>query len=177
MENKNDKIKCPVCFSSETAFFIKKNGFNLYRCRNCGLIFLWPVPDSRSIYKQDYFEGAGMGHGYANYDEDKKAMIPAFNKYLDLIEKTAGRKGRLLDIGAATSEHAAEIGRKRGLDLRAGTVEENNFPDGSFDVITMWDALEHFQDPKNSLACAYRLLSPRGILVINTPDSSSFWCN
>jgi len=194
MENKNEKIKCWACLSNKIGFFTGKEGFNIYRCHNCELLFLWPVPDSRSIYNQDYFMGADMGYGFIDYDEDKKAMIPTFNKYLDLIEKATGRKGRLLDVGAATgffmqlaekrgwrtsgveiSEYAAKIGQGRGLDIKNGILEDAEFSVDTFDVITMWDVVEHFTDPALTLKKARKLLAPGGVLAINTPDGGSLW--
>jgi 2-polyprenyl-3-methyl-5-hydroxy-6-metoxy-1,4-benzoquinol methylase len=121
-------------------------------------------------------------------------MIPTFNRYIDLIEKAGGKPGRMLDIGAATgfflelarargwqtagvepSDHAADLGRKKGLDVRTGTLDSYDAEPCSFDVITMWDVLEHVPDPRQSLSIARKLLKPGGIIAINTPDASSLW--
>jgi SAM-dependent methyltransferase len=128
------------------------------------------------------------------YDRDKQAMIPSFNRYLDLIEKAYGKKGKLLDVGAATgffldiarsrgwetagvepSDHAAGLGRLKGLDVRTGTLDEFQAADHEFDVITMWDVLEHVPEPRQTLRQVHHLLKPGGIIAINTPDADSLW--
>ena len=43
-------------------------------------------------------------------------------------------------------------------------------PDASFDVVTLWDVLEHTPDPKSVLLECRRLLKPEGLLVVNYPD-------
>ena len=94
MENDFQKITmaqdiiCPVCFSTKTTFFTTKKSFDLFTCGDCGLLFIFPVPQSLdAIYNQEYFSGADNGFGYTDYDRDKEPMIPTFKKYLDLIQK------------------------------------------------------------------------------------------
>lgn len=100
--------------------------------------------------------------------------------------------GKLLDVGAATgffldlartrgwqthgvepSRYASEVASRKGLTVHRGVVEELDLPDESFDVITMWDVIEHVNDPDASLAAACRLLRPEGSLALNTPDAGS----
>ena len=79
---------CHVCGGADSLFFSEKNGYMLYKCRPCGLIFVDPLPVStREIYAQDYFSGAAGGFGYVNYDEDKEPMVPAFLKYLSTASR------------------------------------------------------------------------------------------
>jgi 2-polyprenyl-3-methyl-5-hydroxy-6-metoxy-1,4-benzoquinol methylase len=118
-----------------------------------------------------------------------------FRKCLDLIERAWSRTpGRLLDIGtgggsfphvAATRGWKAEgcepnrwlcewARQNYGLPIRPGTVFEQNYPSRSFDVVTLWDVLEHTPDPRKELAEAHRLLAADGLLVVNYPDIGSW---
>ena len=54
-----------------------------------------------------------------------------------------------------------------------GTLEEARFEDESFDLITMWDLIEHVPDPSLLLHEAERVLKPTGLLLILTPDENS----
>lgn len=54
-----------------------------------------------------------------------------------------------------------------------GTLEEARFEDESFDLITMWDLVEHVPDPFSLLLEAERILKPTGLLLILTPDENS----
>jgi 2-polyprenyl-3-methyl-5-hydroxy-6-metoxy-1,4-benzoquinol methylase len=68
---------------------------------------------------------------------------------------------------------AAEARRRTGCDVFCGKLEDARFDAGAFDVITMWDLLEHLPDPLEGLATARRLLKPGGLLLVNTPNENS----
>ncbi len=187
---------CIVCDSNQVDYFCDKNNCRLYRCSLCRLVFVNPLPgETASIYSKDYFAGAQKGFGYVDYDTDKQAMEPLFIDYLKQLEfLLSGNKGSILDIGAATgyfldlarrlgwetfgieiSDYAAEVARQRGLVVKTGVIGEPLFPNNSFEVVTMWDVLEHVRNPRLDLTRAYELLRPGGVLVINTPNSGSLF--
>ena len=188
-------VLCPVCDSSRTKYWFTKDTYPLYHCLECRLIFIWPLPtDTSGVYGQDYFCGAGAGRGYVDYDADKQADVYTFNAYIDRIESLAPNKGRLLDVGAATgafiaaakargwevtgleiSNFAADVGKKKGLDIQTGTIESARFENASFDAVTLWDVLEHVRFPKHDLALVSKILKPGGVLAINTPDSGALF--
>jgi 2-polyprenyl-3-methyl-5-hydroxy-6-metoxy-1,4-benzoquinol methylase len=101
--------------------------------------------------------------------------------------------GRLLDIGCAAGFFVREA-KDQGWDatgiepskwlvdwgiknlkqrLYPGTLRQGMFKDQEFDVLTMWDVLEHVSDPTNELQECNRILKPGGMLVINYPDFGS----
>lgn len=190
---KNVDTLCVVCGGKSFDFFVNKNNFDLYRCKNCGLIFVWPIPENlNSLYSQDYFAGAKHGFGYVNYEEDKLAMASTFNVYLKTIKKFSSDKKKLLDIGTATgffvkmalekgweasgieiSEYAANVARKKGLNVITGSLDSVNFSSNNFDVITMWDVIEHLINPRSAIKTIKNILKQGGIVAINTPDSAS----
>jgi 2-polyprenyl-3-methyl-5-hydroxy-6-metoxy-1,4-benzoquinol methylase len=183
-----------LCNKKTANFFTKKNSYNFYKCNNCGLIFIFPVPENHlKIYSLDYFGGAQKGFGYVDYEIDKKAMSSTLNSYLDKIEKFIPDKDKLLDVGTATgffmelakqrgwevqgveiSEYAVQKAREKGLNVTTGTLESSDFKEGSFNLITFWDVVEHLSNPKSTLSSAYRILKKDGVIAINTPDSESF---
>jgi len=188
-------VECAVCESTATQLGLR-NGHRIFKYGGCSSYFTWPLPvdgEHLNIYSEDYFNGAGGGFGYADYDRDKQPMVPTFEKYLDVIESfTPATKGTLLDVGAATgfflklavdrgwsgigiepSAHASAIGREKGLDVRTTTFQADSIPPASVDVITLWDVIEHVPDPRAVLQAAYRALRPGGLVAINTPDSGS----
>lgn len=187
------KIFCPLGCQSDSIVFTVKNNHTIHRCQNCQLMFVFPLPHSSSdIYSADYFQGASQGFGYTDYDHDKEPMRATFVNYLEYIEKNKPSPGRMLDVGAATgfflsiakergwdvagielSEFAAEQGRKKGMDIRTGTLASVDFAPNSFDVITLWDVIEHVSNPEEELAVVWSLLKPGGVVAINTPDAQS----
>ncbi len=77
-------------------------------------------------------------------------------------------------IGVEPSAWLCEEGRKAyGLDLRAGTFEQQSFPPKHFFMITLWDVLEHLPDPAKMLQSVRPILQDDGYLVINLPNSDS----
>ncbi len=195
MENNSEKINpvCSICGAKDTRFWFEKNSFNLYKCGECGLIFTESVSDVSEIYSEDYFSGAKNGFGYVDYDKDKQAMAGTFEFYLDKIKEFSADGRNLLDVGTATgyfleiakrrkwnvmgveiSTFVAEKARTKGLNVVTGTLENLSVPDEYFDIITFWDVIEHFSNPKSQLLLAQGMLKKGGLIAINTPDAGSF---
>ncbi len=63
--------------------------------------------------------------------------------------------------------------QRSGLPVRQGTLATGGYDENSFDAITLWDVIEHFDDPQTELRHALRLLTPGGVLVIHTIDVGS----
>ncbi len=160
----------------------------LVACSRCGLQFVSPRLRSDFIL-------AGYSEGTDElFVSQAAARERTFARALKLIEKHTPGRGSLLDIGTAAGSfiHTAaahgwsvsgcepnrwlcDWGRKNyGLDIKAGTVFDQHYPDNAFDVVTIWDVLEHVEDPKRFLAECHRILKPGGLLVVNYPDIGSW---
>jgi len=49
-------------------------------------------------------------------------------------------------------------------------VHDPSHLDGEFDVVTMFDVIEHFENPRQDFASIDNLIRPRGHLIITTPN-------
>jgi 2-polyprenyl-3-methyl-5-hydroxy-6-metoxy-1,4-benzoquinol methylase len=79
----------------------------------------------------------------------------------------AGYTGKGIEI----SQNAAAYARKEfGLDVKATSFEELRFPENYFDVITLWQVLEHVPYPLMVLKEVHRILKPGGLLATSTPN-------
>jgi 2-polyprenyl-3-methyl-5-hydroxy-6-metoxy-1,4-benzoquinol methylase len=167
----------------------------LVKCSSCGLIYQNPRPllqDMGKYYPPEY-------ESYIEIPPDKLTRLQKMS--IDYgIKKRAGfvlnykSGGTILDIGCASgrflayfklqpswqpfgveiSETAGNIAKTQyGLDVTIGALEDARFPENFFDVITMWDVLEHLGDPSGTLAEIHRILKPDGILVLRVPNSES----
>jgi 2-polyprenyl-3-methyl-5-hydroxy-6-metoxy-1,4-benzoquinol methylase len=122
------------------------------------------------------------------------------DKVSSLIEKNIkkGKKTKFLDIGCNKGfllHSAAQKGwdvygielvpellipfkkkyKNLSNNLYTGSFDQNykELKRNSFDAISMIDVLEHFNDPVKTLSKVRALLKKDGVLVIQTPDSSS----
>jgi SAM-dependent methyltransferase len=77
-------------------------------------------------------------------------------------------------IGIEPSKWLAEHARQLyNLDIRSGQLDEQNFEPASFDVVSLWDVIEHLTSPNDVVADIYNLLKPGGYFLVNYPDYGS----
>lgn len=164
--------------------------FAVVQCHDCGLCFTNPRPSLESIgqfYPSDY-----APHQF----KERSAKPPRWWRRARRGELPWHGQGRLLDFGCGgggfladmhargwhvtgvdASEAVAEhLYGERGLNVLYGTLPHPELEPESFDVITMWQSLEHVHAPREVLREAERLLAPGGILYVAVPniDSLSF---
>jgi 2-polyprenyl-3-methyl-5-hydroxy-6-metoxy-1,4-benzoquinol methylase len=85
------------------------------------------------------------------------------------------REAGWLVAGVVLSPQIASHARARFgiVELHVGTLDTAPHTDQSFDLITMWDVVEHVPDPVALLAHARRLLKPNGVLLLETQNVDS----
>jgi SAM-dependent methyltransferase len=160
----------------------------LARCRACGLHYLSPRPTSTEILEA---YSAGDDHAYVS---QMAARERTFADAVVQIEKLLPGRGRILDVGTAAgaflcaaqrrewqvegcepNQWLARWGSRRyGIPIRTGELFDHSFPPQSFDVVTLWDVIEHTPDPARVIRTANELIKPGGLLIINYPDIGSW---
>ena len=159
----------------------------IVRCVDCGLVRQNPQPQLSQLLSA-YQEVADE-----RYEEEASGRVETFRRALaDLMRHEPG--GRLLDVGChigifldvarqagwetygiEPSRWSADRARARELSVVHGTLAEADFPEAFFDVVTMWDVLEHLADPLVELQRAHRLLRPGGLLALSTMNVSAWF--
>jgi SAM-dependent methyltransferase len=76
-----------------------------------------------------------------------------------------------VELNGAVAQAARE---QHQLEVFAGTLEEAGYPAKMFDVVTLWDVLEHLHDPAATLREIHRILKDDGILVVRVPNLASW---
>ena len=87
-----------------------------------------------------------------------------------LIYKNLGLKAE----GVDPSEKAVQNGRERGFKIHQGLLNDVAFDNNSFDVITLYEVIEHVDTPIALLKECYRILRPNGIVLIGTGNTNSW---
>ncbi len=160
----------------------------LVRCRVC--TFQYVSPRLRGdLILSGYTEGDDP-----TYVSQLQARERTFAAALGEIEQAAGGCGRLLDIGTAAGAFVAAArdagwnaegcepnrwlgewgARHYGITIRQGSVFDQPYEDGAFDVVTLWDVIEHTLNPREMLDRSRTLLKAGGVLVVNYPDIGSW---
>jgi SAM-dependent methyltransferase len=167
---------------------------DIWRCRECDQIV---VPegiahraDGNSIYESQ--DSIFEADGNAAYYLDETSQSAAHAK-LAYVERFCAPGRRLLDVGACyghfvaaastkfnasgveVSPIAVDWGRQAfGVDVTVGSVYElSKRWAGACEAITLWDVIEHLEDPSRAIQEIHRSLSPRGWLFLSTPDAGS----
>lgn len=186
----------PEDYSSETfaAYLCTHPGYGVHppivRCTNCGLMFTNPRPNSDSI-AENYTDVEDQ-----TYLDAEAARFATFERRLKWLEKHTGpaEGRRILDVGAYTgvfvdvaakagwdswglepSRWAANYADSQGRQVVQGLIQEHKFQPASFDVVTLWDVIEHVPDPVQVLQQTYDLVKPGGWIAVHTMDTNSLF--
>jgi 2-polyprenyl-3-methyl-5-hydroxy-6-metoxy-1,4-benzoquinol methylase len=177
--------KCIICGSNNYKIIFNEFGVDILKCLNCGHIF--------SSFEQEQYYGGYYGEKIKNedhfwWDEAHKKMYDDFCRIF-----IKNKSGKLLDVGCGfgyfikkisffpdweafgyeISETAVNYARNNlGLkNIFSGRVENSGFPEKYFDIITLWDVVEHIPNPKPLLVYLRTILKEDGILFIHTPNA------
>jgi 2-polyprenyl-3-methyl-5-hydroxy-6-metoxy-1,4-benzoquinol methylase len=186
--------KCLACRASLVPRF-RNDSASHWRCPECGLEEINPQPSDAElakIYDESYFSHYHQSENPLIVRRMKRAT---YARHLRQLQKSQIRlePRRLLDCGAATG-FFAELAKEFGWDAFAielsdfgsqscaallgpervfrGQVQEAGFPanrDCRFELITMFDFIEHVRDPRAVLKWAKQRLVPSGTLLMTTP--------
>ena len=181
-------LRCNLCRGERFAHIVTEDGFEVVSCVGCGLVFVANPPDDDERAKLYSF---ASGYHQALSDHDRTMAWHAREADANLaVLRRHVRAGRLLDIGCSTGlflnaarnagwpgqglEYSPDSSRiaveRYALDVRCGELRPGLYPPGSFDVITLWDVIEHLPDPNATIALLHDALAPGGWLVLKTPN-------
>lgn len=76
-----------------------------------------------------------------------------------------------IDISQDICEHARQ---KYNIDTRVGDAQNIPLPDRSVDLIVSFETIEHLENPEKFIQECRRVLSPKGCLIISTPDKEVY---
>jgi SAM-dependent methyltransferase len=154
-----------------------------------------------SVYGESYWRSdSPKQKGYADYAKDAQLYLKTYRLRVGLIASWLdGRKVKVLDVGCAAG-YFLQVMRERGHDVWGSEVSapiakmaqdvlgedrvhvgllagaagrKKGFEPGSFDLVTLWDVVEHVPEPQSLLREVRAMLKPDGLLVLETQNVKS----
>jgi 2-polyprenyl-3-methyl-5-hydroxy-6-metoxy-1,4-benzoquinol methylase len=167
---------------SQYAFF-----GDIYRCKQCGLVQQKPEHDTNQIaglLKEEKYLDEEIGK--LNIEEKGNE----FRRHLQYMQQFCSiDNAAIFDIGANTgvflneclqftrnligiepSEEACNACKERGFNVHCTLLENAPVAEGTYDIATMWDVVEHLYNPKHDLQVVLKKIKPGGKLFISTHD-------
>lgn len=189
---------CPLCNENRTEIISGelRGGEKLpvYYCRQCKLGMLGLKPDNKDLknyYKKDYRKIASprLGH-QTNPRELFNLAVPFQEDRIKLLNKHFDKNKRLLEIGCSAGMflwHARKFvkeavgidydgnsakfaARKCGCRTYSTEVEKTDLKPGSFDLICLFQTLEHVKNPADFILSLKKYLKSGGIMAIEVPN-------
>jgi SAM-dependent methyltransferase len=192
-------VCCDLCGADSTTFLLERSDrfshekFRYVTCSECGLIYINPRPSPTELsrYYPETYEA------YQRSDSLRPVSRWRRRRASSILRQFIARHhqyGKLLDVGCSTgaflqemkthgwqvqgvepNPFAAAIAQEEhGLTVFNGPLADFEADEDAFDVVTLWDVLEHLPSPKASLQRIHDLLASGGHLVFSIPNLCSF---
>jgi 2-polyprenyl-3-methyl-5-hydroxy-6-metoxy-1,4-benzoquinol methylase len=187
---------CPLCKQDSPLYFqskdynrnISQEIFDHYRCQQCEVIFIAPIPANLTAYYSEAYHFVPESADYLEAGSEPERYK------IDIVQRFSN-KGRLLEIGPSYGSFTY-LAKKAGFEVDA--IEMNarccqflnevvgvnaiNSNDPvkvlkqaePYDVIALWHVIEHLPDPWTMLDAIYAKLNPGGIVVLAAPNPDAF---
>lgn len=198
---------CCLCGSADPTLQFEEAPYRVLRCKECEMVWVsprWNDDAIAAVYDADYWKSENpKTKGYANYASEALLYLKTFRRRMKFVKRFVPTKARILDVGCAAG-FFMRVAREAGHDVHGVEVSDaiaqeavrelgaervwigtlgSLPPDrvgcapGSFDLVTMWDVIEHVPDPRTLLEEARELLRPGGCLLLETQNVDSRFAN
>jgi 2-polyprenyl-3-methyl-5-hydroxy-6-metoxy-1,4-benzoquinol methylase len=195
-----EKRRCTACGSYDTQVLIEgraSRDANVLKCKGCNVIFLEGTASKEvySILSSAYWRDRGDQKKIYTDEAVSEGIGGEFLRRMSKIDSLMPNKGSILDVGCGIGQFlriAKNDGWEcQGLDVSAEAVnyvkeflgidavckdlKANGFSRNQFDAVTMWDVIEHLQDPVGDIKIISSILKKDGILAIKTPNEAGLF--
>jgi 2-polyprenyl-3-methyl-5-hydroxy-6-metoxy-1,4-benzoquinol methylase len=190
-------VNCAQCGSQNLEEVFADNPSKLVKCRDCQLVFFNPLPSGeylKSFYSSQTGYLSSIEENLKSFEADSHSWQDTANYILyKIYQHLPEEKGqRLLDVGSAygfflifakkrgldvlgleLSTETSRYARQQGIEVLNTSLMDTDLKDGSFDIVTMNNVLEHTLNPIAEVKKAFSILKPSGILYIGVPNWDS----
>jgi 2-polyprenyl-3-methyl-5-hydroxy-6-metoxy-1,4-benzoquinol methylase/ribosomal protein S27E len=192
------QVNCPACSGADHVSQFDKNGFIYVQCSSCGTLFVNPRPSvtalerfyteakSSIFWVEEFFKPMAEARREkifkprAEYIRDripgvKKAVIgdvgAGFGLFLEELKKLLPEART---VAIEPSPQMVEICKGKGLEVVPTIFERISGYEGTFDLLTAFELMEHLYDPGELIRQAVKLLKPGGHLFFTTLNGEGF---
>lgn len=188
------KVACYNCNSEDAEFFLTENGYNIDKCRQCGLLYMSERPSDEII---ENATAIGQHHGENDLDANvyyNKAVIPHYVSVLrDIYGDDIEGDQIWLDVGCGHGEFIEAVreytdGRidvrgsepnvnkqasaaKRGLDIRFIDIDSHA---NQYDFVSLLNVYSHLPNPKTFIQSLKQVMKPGAEFLLQTGDVADF---
>jgi 2-polyprenyl-3-methyl-5-hydroxy-6-metoxy-1,4-benzoquinol methylase len=174
---------CLVCRSTKLHTLSKYQHAFLNQCINCRFIFALKIPGEQDLTLHYT--------NYPRYDILSPITIKRYHQLLNEFEKYR-QTNNILDIGCSNgyfletakqrgwnvygqeyADECIEICKNKGINIKQGYLENINFENNFFDIITSFEVIEHINTPVTHTQTIYRILRNGGLFYFTTPNFNS----
>jgi len=199
IEQVRGRPRCGVCQSEELLHRFcatdrnmrtTDERFAIVECRSCGICQTFPQLSSeqaKNYYPAVYYPSLESSEHYYQktshqFQADKIAKLGRFRKSGKLLDVGCGVGYFVLEAvrahfdaeGLEFSPDAASVGRELWtLKIQTGDFLRAEYPEASFEIVTLWQVFEHFPNPVETLRKVWQILKPGGLLVVAVPNIAS----
>lgn len=185
-----DLMACLICegkgegnlFSAPDRFHRRERDYQLVRCPSCSLVWIRnpPKPEEMSNhYGTDYHKAITTAGELSHINNSRRERILQLRQGGSLLDIGCSSGGVLRALGVKTwklygietsMEEARNAEMNSGAQVFVGDVLDAPFSPLSFDVITLFHVLEHFDRPKDVVRKLWEWLKPGGIVYLQVPN-------
>lgn len=197
-------VNCPCCGGGKREYLLTKNSFQFDACSDCATIYVNPRLTRKHLEDYYKYREERLKYKDIIEDEKtgtvrrEKIFVPR----CELIEKTTryhnslNSASRLLDVGCASGQFLSVLQQRNKLEIYGvepcmdlaksasqtlkeaviidKSIEECGLEPDTFDVVTLWEVLEHIHEPTDCLNAIAKLLKPGGLLFLSVPNIEGF---
>jgi 2-polyprenyl-3-methyl-5-hydroxy-6-metoxy-1,4-benzoquinol methylase len=179
-------MECPICKNTKNNLVGTKESYKQYACLQCDTVFSDPMKNPGS----EWYENQAF-YSIARIEDDDEHLTWNQKQFFG---NEFERKGSLVDIGCGTGSFLSRA-RKEGLTVagidfseKSLEVAKNKFKldklycmsieefiekrKDRFDYVTLFDVIEHLEDPLGFLIKIKSILAANGTLAIGTVNKN-----
>lgn len=188
------EYRCPLCKKTKGEKFLQYKEYELYECAACKLVspnIRFDMVGNQDVYDDDAYIKDTIREIVDTFEYRKKTYAPERLEYITKkIMDIPKKQIKILDVGCGPGyflSHLKDMGiqskgieladflvtmcRERGLNVEK--IDLKNETPGGYNIITLFDVIEHLTDPVDFFKTLNEKLMPGGYILAYTPSIHS----